>query len=129
MTTLSAIVIAKNEAENIAECLKSLSFADEIVVVDSGSEDDTVKIAREYTDKVYEIEWKGFAGTKQVALERAKGDWVIWVDADERVPHELAQEIRSIVNADRAFAGYRMPRKAFFLGRWMRHGGWYPGYV
>ena len=129
MTRLSAIVIAKNEAENIADCLEGLSFVDEIVVVDSGSEDDTVKIARRFTKRVFVTEWKGYAGTKQFALERTTGEWVLWIDADERVTPELAGEIRRVVEEDRPFAGYRMPRKAYFLGRWIKHGGWYPGYV
>ena len=128
MATLSAIVIAKNEERNIAGCLESLSFADEIIVVDSGSEDNTKKIAERFTEKIYVTEWKGYGGTKQYALERVGGDWVLWVDADERVPAELAQEILNVV-AENSLSGYRMPRKAFFLGRWIRYGGWYPGYV
>ncbi|MCK4823086.1 glycosyltransferase family 2 protein [bacterium] len=129
MTKISAIVIVKDEAGNIAECLKSLSFTDEVVVVDSGSKDGTVEIAKKYTDKVFITEWKGYSGTKQFALNRASGEWIFWLDADERVSPQLADEIGSAIIEDRDFAGYMMPRKAFFLGRWIRHGGWYPGYV
>lgn len=129
METLSAIVITKNEAKNIAECLKSLSFVDNIVVVDSESVDGTVNIAKQFTDKVFVTEWKGYSETKQYALERVSGEWVLWVDADERVTPELASEIRKLVKKNLSFSGYRIPRKAYFLGKWIRHGGWYPGYV
>jgi glycosyltransferase involved in cell wall biosynthesis len=126
---LSAIIITKNEAENIAECLKSLSFADECIVVDSGSSDETVTIAREYTSKVFITDWKGYAATKQFALEKAKGDWILWLDADERVPTSLANEILLTVDGHPVQSGFQIPRKAFFLGRWIHHSGWYPGYV
>jgi len=128
LVKLSAIVIAKNEAENIAECLKSISFVDEIIFVDTGSEDDTATIAKKYTDKVFVTEWKGYAKTKQYALEKTTGKWVLWVDADERITPMLAFEILEAIK-NTSLAGFRIPRKAFFLGRWIRHGGWYPGYV
>jgi glycosyltransferase involved in cell wall biosynthesis len=126
---VSAIVITKNEEKHIGACLESLSFVDEIVLVDSNSDDQTVAIARKYTQKIFNIEWKGFGETKQFALEQASHDWILWIDADERISPELASEIKSALEKDPSFSGYRMPRKAFFLGRWMRHGGWYPGYV
>jgi glycosyltransferase involved in cell wall biosynthesis len=126
---LSAIVITCNEAENIAECLESLSFADERIVVDSGSADETVAIAKEYTSKVFITEWKGYGATKQWALEKAMGDWVLWLDADERIPASLADEILCALGGESDLSGFQMPRKAFFLGRWIRHSGWYPGYV
>jgi len=96
--------------------------------VDTGSEDDTVTIAKKYTGKVFVAEWKGYAGTKQYALERTIGKWVLWVDADERITPKLALEIRGAIKKT-SLAGFRMPRKAFFLGRWIKHGGWYPGHV
>ncbi|MBN2029780.1 glycosyltransferase family 2 protein [bacterium] len=129
MAVLSAIVITKNEAEHIAECLDSLSFVDEIVVVDSHSVDGTEKIAKRFTDKVYIIMWNGYAKAKQYALEKSTGEWILWLDADERIPPRLAEEIGEVIRENNSFSGYRMPRKAFFLGRWIRHGGWYPGYV
>jgi glycosyltransferase involved in cell wall biosynthesis len=129
LATLSAIVITKNEAENIAECLESLSFVDEIVVIDSGSKDGTEEIARQFTNKVYITEWKGYAGAKQHALDQCTGEWIFWLDADERVTPELAEEMKSAICQEFSFSGYMMPRKAYFLGRWIRHGGWYPGYV
>ena len=126
--SLSVIIIARNEADRIESCLQSARFADEIVLVDSGSDDDTVAIAREYADRVIETEWLGYGPTKQLALGHATGDWVLWLDADERVPPDLRDEILSVVNGgDRA--GYRIARKTLFLGHWIRHCGWYPDYV
>jgi len=126
---LSVIVITRNEALNLRACLESVAWADEIVVVDAQSEDATVRIAREFTDKVYEVEWQGYSEAKNYALDRATGDWVLWLDADERVPEELAGEIRAAISSPSGVKGYRIPRKAYFLGRWIRHGGWYPGSV
>ena len=126
--SLSVIIIARNEAWRIEACLKSARFADEIVLVDSGSTDDTVAIAREYADRVIETEWRGYGATKQLALEHAAGDWVLWLDADERVPPDLRDEILATVETGE-HAGYRIARKTLFLGHWIRHCGWYPGYV
>ncbi len=126
---LSAIVITKNESKKIRKCLESLSFADEIVVVDSESEDDTVSIARLFTNKVYVIHWQGYAESKRFALEKAEGEWILWLDADEVVSPELRCRIREAVSGDSGMSGYRMPRRSYFLGRWIRHGGWYPDYV
>lgn len=126
--SLSVIIIARNEAWRIEACLKSARFADEIVLVDSGSTDDTVAIAREYADRVIETEWRGYGATKQLALEHAAGDWVLWLDADERVPPDLRDEILATVDTGE-HAGYRIARKTLFLGHWIRHCGWYPGYV
>ncbi len=129
MKRLSALIICRDEEKNLRPCLDSVSFADEIIIVDSGSKDGSLALARGYTDKVFEIEWRGYAGTKQYGLERATGDWVLWVDADERVPPRLAEEILLSVQRDEEVAAYRMPRRAFFLGRWIKHCGWYPGNV
>lgn len=126
--SLSVIIIARNEARRIEACLRSARFADEIVLVDSGSTDDTVAIARKYTDRVIETEWLGYGPTKQLALGHATGDWVLWLDADERLPTDLRDEILSIVVGSE-HAGYHIARKTLFLGHWIRHCGWYPGYV
>ena len=126
--SLSVIIIARNEARCIETCLRSARFADEIVLVDSGSTDDTVAIARKYTDRVIETEWRGYGATKQLALENATGDWVLWLDADESVPPALRDEIRAVTGTGK-HAGYRIARKTLFLGHWIRHCGWYPGYV
>ncbi len=126
--SISIIIIARNEARRIETCLRSARFADEIVLVDSGSTDGTVAIAREYADQVIETEWRGYGATKQVALDHARGDWVLWLDADESVPEDLRDEILAAVNT-REHAGYYIARKTLFLGHWIRHCGWYPDYV
>ncbi|HOX86578.1 MAG TPA: glycosyltransferase family 2 protein [bacterium] len=126
---LSVIVITYNEEKNIAACLESVAWADEIIVVDSKSPDRTVEIARQYTEHVYSTDFMGYAANKNFALAHASGDWVLWLDADERVTPELAQEIRHTLDQPSAVHGYEISRKAFFLGRWIRHCGWYPGYV
>lgn len=130
MPKISAIVITLDEEGNLPSCLESLRWIDEIVVLDSGSRDKTREIARRFTPQVYETEWKGFGETKNLALAKATGEWILWVDADERVTPELSQEIRKRLEADGGrFAGYEVPRRAFFLGHPINHSGWYPGYV
>ncbi len=127
---LSVIVITFNEEENIAACLESVSWAAEIIVVDALSTDRTAEIARKKTPYVHSVEWKGYSEAKAYGLERAKGNWVLWLDADERVTPELATEIREIVaSPELRMQGYEVARRAYFLGRWIRHCGWYPGYV
>lgn len=125
---LSVIIITKNEAAHIGGCLESVAWADEIIVLDSGSTDDTVAICRRYTDKVYPTDWPGFGIQKQRALEKAQGDWVLSIDADEVVTVELRQEIEQAIKADR-FNGWEIPRLSAYCGRQMRHGGWWPDYV
>lgn len=122
---LSVTIICLNEAGNIRDCLESVRFADEIVVCDSGSTDGTLEICRAYTDRVFTDPWRGFAGHKNLALERATQDWIFSLDADERITPALAQEIRAAL-ADPAADGYTVPRRNHFLGQWIRHGGWYP---
>ncbi|TAK54975.1 MAG: glycosyltransferase family 2 protein, partial [Bacteroidetes bacterium] len=115
--TLSVIIITLNEERNIRECLESVKWADEIILVDSGSVDNTVTIAREFTDKVFVTEWKGFGETKNFALTKATHDWVFWIDADERVPNELAHEIQGIMTSEATqFSAYEVARRAYFLG-------------
>src|SRR6202030_2277013 len=120
---LSAIIIAKNEAGNIAACLDTLSFCDERIVVDGDSIDGTPDIARGKGARVATAEWRGFGAHKNFALSLASGDWVLSVDADERVTPELARAIEAAIAQDR-FDGYEMPRRSSFLGREMRHSGW-----
>ncbi len=130
MSKLSVITLALNEAHNIVDCLESVKWAEEIIVVDSGSTDNTVEIAKRYTTHVLTVEWKGYGATKNFALERASGEWILWLDADERVPEELAAEIQAVLRSDDGSVnGYSVPRRAFFLGRWIKHCGWYPGRV
>lgn len=129
MPRLSVIIIALNQEANIADCLASVSFADEIVVVDTGSTDRTVEVARAYTDRVLTTNWQGFGPTKNYALDQARGDWVFSLDTDERVPPALQAEILATVAADGPLDGYRVARKNYFCGRWIRHLGWYPDYT
>lgn len=126
MTRVSAAVICRDEADRIGDCLASLAWCDEIVVVDSGSRDGTVEIARKHATRVIVREWPGFAAQKDFALAQATGDWVLCLDADERCPPGLRDAVRAAVAADPPVAGYEVRRHAFHLGRWIDHGGWYP---
>ncbi len=125
---LSAIVITKDEAANIGECLDSLAFCDERIVVDSGSSDATVATAAAAGAKVVTHDWAGFGPQKNFALAQARGEWVLSIDADERVPAGLAAEITAAIAAAGA-DGYEIGRLSTFLGRPMRHSGWFPDYV
>jgi (heptosyl)LPS beta-1,4-glucosyltransferase len=125
---LSVTIITLNEERNLQECLESVRFADEIIVVDSGSRDLTQTIAREYKARVFQEPWRGFAEQKNSAQEKAKGPWILNIDADERVTEASRLEIKKVVQEGPPVAGFRMPRKNFFCGQWIRHGGWYPNY-
>jgi len=135
-TSISAILITKNEAHNIRACLQSIDWVDEIIIVDSGSSDATVDIAKEFTDKVYlETDWQGFGVQKNRALNYATSEWVISIDADERVTEQLKVEITSLIsnpafgsslNSNMALA---IPRRSHFCGKAMQHSGWWPDYV
>ena len=126
---LSAIVITKNEAANIGECLDSLAFCDERIVIDSGSSDRTLMIAKEKGARVGFHEWSGFGAQKNYALSLARGDWVLSLDADERVAPELQQQILAALDDPKAADGYEFPRRSSFCGRMMRHSGWFPDRV
>ena len=128
MPRLSAIIITLNEADNIAGCLDGLSFCDERIVVDGGSADETVKIAQGKGARVVSHRFEGFGAQKGFALSLATGDWVLSIDADERVSAELAQEIRSAIVGEAADC-YELPRRSAFCGRLMDHSGWSPDYV
>lgn len=126
---LSVVVITFNEANQIEDCLDSVKdLADEIVVFDSGSTDETLTKVRQYTDRVFETDWPGFGPQKQRALQAAQGRWVLSLDADERVSPELAAEIRALIKAD-VVAGAYIPRLTTVCGKPVRHGGWYPDYL
>lgn len=129
MPRLSVIVIALNQEANMGPCLESVAWADEIVVADAGSRDRTVEVARSYTDRIFDTEWRGFAGTKNFALDQARGAWIFSLDTDERVPPALKDEILQVVQANGPLTGYRVPRKNYFGGRWVKHLGWYPDYT
>ncbi|MHB9035279.1 MAG: glycosyltransferase family 2 protein [Armatimonadota bacterium] len=124
---ISALVLTYNEETRIERCLDALAFADEIVVVDSYSEDNTLEIVRRYTENVSQKEFTGFSSQWTAAIERASEDWVFIVGADELISKELALEITNAAREGN-YDAYRMPRSTFFLGRRMRHCGWYPDY-
>jgi glycosyltransferase involved in cell wall biosynthesis len=123
---LSVTVITRNEAANLAAALESVSWADEIVVVDSESTDDTVAIARRFTPAVHVREWPGYVAQKNFAASTASHDWILSLDADERVTSELGEEIRAMLANAPPHAAYRMPRVTWHLGRWIRTTDWYP---
>lgn len=125
---VTATVITRNEADHIAAALQSVSWADEVVVVDSGSTDDTVAIARQHAARVEVRDWPGYSAQKNYAAEIAANDWILSIDADERVPPELGAEIRALLAGGPAARGYRIPRVAWYLGRWIRSTDWYPDY-
>jgi len=125
---ITATVITLNEEHNLAAALESLSFADEIIVVDSESTDRTVEIARQFTDRVFVRPWPGYSAQKNFAAEQASNDWVFSLDADERVSKELGRVIATLKNTEPPAAGFEMKRCAFYLGRWIKHSGWYPDY-
>ncbi len=128
-TKLSVIIITKNEQDLIRDCLQSISWANEIIIVDSGSHDNTLDICREYTQHILtNSDWQGFGYQKNLALQQATGDWVFSIDADERVTPDLKQEIQKAIQSGTHIA-YKIPRLTYFLGKEMRHGGWWPDYV
>ncbi len=126
---ISVCIITHNEESKIRSCLEAVKWAEEIVVVDSGSTDKTVEICKEYTDKVYHRPFPGHIQQKNNALDLASHEWVLCIDADERVSPELAEEIQKELSVNNnVCAGYLLPRHTYFLGRWINHCGWYPDY-
>src|SRR5258708_3227400 len=124
---ITATVITFNEEHNIAAALESLSWADEIVVVDSESTDRTVEIARQVTDRIFVRPWPGYSAQKNFAADQAANHWIFSLDADERVSPELTDEIKQLrLSASSAPAAFEMPRLTFYLGRWIKHSGWHP---
>jgi glycosyltransferase involved in cell wall biosynthesis len=124
---LSVVVVTLDEEERIRACLESVAWADEIIVVDAESRDKTVAIARELTDQVFVRPWPGYAAQKNFGLAQARGSWVLSLDADETVSPELHAEIATIVEREHdPHAGYAVPRRNVFWGRWVRYGGLYP---
>src|SRR5664279_1704744 len=125
--TISVAIITYNEEANLGRTLASVAWADEIIVVDSGSTDRTAEIAREYGAKFFREDWKGFAGQKNFAVAKSSGDLVLSLDADEEVSTALAAEILGVLGANNSSKrAYTLPRRNHFLGRWIRHGGYYP---
>ena len=126
MISLSVIIITKNEESNIFDCLNSVKWAHEIIVVDAESSDATVKIAKKFTKKVFVQPWEGFVETKNYAISKTTHDWILWVDADERVTDELRGEIIQLLAMPPYESGFEIARRAYFLGKWIKHCGWYP---
>jgi glycosyltransferase involved in cell wall biosynthesis len=124
--TLSVAIITLNEEANLARTLASVSFADEVIVVDSGSTDRTVAIAQEAGACVFTEPWQGFARQKNLAIEKCSSTWILSLDADENLSPELQQEILTLLQGVPRAGAYRLNRRNLFLGRWMRHGGYYP---
>ena len=125
--TISIAVIAKNEADRIGRLLKSVTFADEVIVVDSGSTDGTQSLCEKMAAKVVFKQWGGYAPQKQYAMECAVSEWILNLDADEEVSDALAEEIQNAIgDAAPEVCAYSMPRLSRYLGRWIKHGGWYP---
>ena len=125
MEKISVTIITLNEEANIRSCLESVKWVDEILVSDSGSSDKTVQICREYVAKVFVDKWQGFGKQKNLIAGRAKNNWILNIDADERVTAELREEIEETLKINDC-AGYKIPRKNFFGNRWIRYCGWYP---
>jgi glycosyltransferase involved in cell wall biosynthesis len=125
---ISVTIITRNEEERIQDCLESVAWARDIVIVDAESTDRTVEIAQKFTARVFVRPWAGFAAQKNFALAQTTQPWVLSLDADERVTPQLRQQIEDILAADGPLDGYYLPRKNLFQGRWIRHGTWYPDY-
>jgi glycosyltransferase involved in cell wall biosynthesis len=128
MPPVSVTVITKNEADALADALKSVSWADELIVIDAESTDDTVRIARQFTDRVYVRRWPGYIDQKNHAASLASHDWIFSLDADERVTPGLAEEIRSALKTNPSAGGFRIPRVSFYFGKWIRTTDMYPDY-
>ncbi len=127
---LSAIIITRNEQSHILDCLAALDFADEVIVVDNASTDNTAELARQWGAKVHVApDWPGFGPQKNRALALATGDWVLTVDADERISPALRAEILQVIAGPSGPVAYRFPRLSSYCGQFMRHSGWYPDRV
>ena len=128
--TLSVIIITKNEEKHIKACLESVSFADEIIIVDSGSTDNTCQIAKDMGAKVHITpDWPGFGPQKNRALDMASCDWVLSIDADERVPEAFAQELEQLLSGSAKHDAYKVSRLSYFCGTAIKHSGWWPDHV
>jgi glycosyltransferase involved in cell wall biosynthesis len=126
--SISVVVITKNEEANIERCLASVAWAEEIVVVDSGSTDRTAENARRFTRRVYDEPWRGFGAQKNLALSYATGEWVLSLDADEWVSEALRDELKAAA-ASATFEAWRLPRQSSFCGKFLKHSGWWPDHV
>jgi glycosyltransferase involved in cell wall biosynthesis len=132
MEKVSATIIVLNEEKNIRDCLESVGWADEIIVSDTGSTDKTVELCQSFGARVYQDRWRGYGAQKNLCAERARNDWILNIDADERVTPGLKAEISTVLEngagARQRTDGYYIPRKNFFGAKWIRHCGWWPDY-
>ncbi len=128
MPALTVTIITRDEVDRLEEAVASAAFADEIVIVDSGSTDGTLELARRLTPRVITRDWPGYAAQKNFAAGQASHDWILSVDADERLSPDLAAEIRALLAAGPRQAAFRVPRVSFYLGTWIRSTDWYPDY-
>ena len=127
---LSVVIIAKNEEEKIADCIDSVDWADEIILIDSGSDDKTKEIAKNMGVQVFDVAGGSYDKWRNECIKYAKADWIFYIDADERVDEKLKKEIISRISDENSpFNAYAIPRRNFILGREMKHGGWWPDYV
>ncbi len=127
---VSVAIITRNEEERLPDCLESVSFADDVVVIDSDSTDRTVEVAKAHGARVFVEPWQGFSYQKQFAVDKCRHDWVLILDADERIPEETAVRIPQILKESGAgFSGFIFRRRNFFHGRWIKHSGWWPNCV
>jgi|SRR4030095_3624733 len=127
---ISAIVITFNEEENIRGCLESLEWTDEIIVVDSKSKDNTINIAKEYTNKIFTADNIPYGEKRNLGIKNSESDWILWVDADERVTEKLKNEVLDIINdPGNKTAAFYIKRKSFFINKFIKHSGWYPDYT
>src|SRR6266849_3677271 len=128
MQTISTYILAYNEAEKIADAVSSVLWADEVVVVDSGSSDRTVKIAQDLGARVVQIAFRGFGNLRNQAIAHCRYDWIFSLDSDERCTAEVRDEILSILSSTPAHDAYLVPRRNYMMGRWIRGSGWYPNF-
>lgn len=126
MEKITAAIITRDEERNIAACLQSICWVDEIIVYDSGSRDNTVSICKQFGARVLENQWPGYRDQKNNAVDKASHDWILSLDADERLSPGLILEIKNLRRRGLYLAGYRMPRRTFYLGKWINSSGWRP---
>jgi len=130
MNKISAIVITYNEEKNISACLDTLKWCDEIIIIDSHSTDKTLEQAKNYTNKIFLTEKTGYSAKKNIGIEKASCEWILAIDADERVPEALQKEILYLINQNNiGYNSYYINRKSFFITKFIKHCGWYPDYV
>ncbi len=129
MRKISVVIISKNEEKNIRRCLESVKWADEIVLIDSQSDDKTLEIATEYNARIYSPVWRGYGPAKQEGVKQTSHEWIFSIDADEEVSADLESEIKNTLSENDLADGYLIPRKTNFMGRWINYSNWYPDHI